>query len=51
MTPVPVPKVSLAARGLQDELENMLGVHVDVVTPRDLPLKFRHIVLAEAKPL
>jgi predicted nucleotidyltransferase len=37
--------------GLQDELENMLGVHVDVVTPRDLPLKFRHIVLAEAKPL
>ncbi|MDP3833683.1 MAG: nucleotidyltransferase domain-containing protein [Hydrogenophaga sp.] len=37
--------------GLQDELEQLLGVHVDVVTPRDLPLKFRSIVLAEAKPV
>lgn len=37
--------------GLQDELEQLLGVHVDVVTPRDLPPKFRGVVLAEAKPV
>lgn len=37
--------------GLQDELEHLLGVHVDVVTPRDLPAKFRDIVLAEARPV
>lgn len=37
--------------GLQDELEHLLGVHVDVVTPRDLPAKFREIVLAEARPV
>ncbi|MFW8369171.1 nucleotidyltransferase family protein, partial [Klebsiella pneumoniae] len=37
--------------GLQDELESMLGVHVDVLTPADLPLKFRAQVLAEARPV
>jgi uncharacterized protein len=37
--------------GLQDELEELLGVHVDVVTPRDLPPKFRDVVLAQAKPV
>jgi len=37
--------------GLQDELEQLLGVHVDVVTPRDLPAKFRDIVVAEARPV
>jgi predicted nucleotidyltransferase len=37
--------------GLQDELESLLGVHVDVLTPADLPLKFRARVLAEAKPI
>ena len=37
--------------GLQDELESLLGVHVDVVTPADLPPKFRAQVLAEAKPV
>lgn len=37
--------------GLQDELEQLLGVHVDVVTPRDLPIKFRSAVVAEAKPV
>jgi predicted nucleotidyltransferase len=34
--------------GLQDELEELLGVRVDVVTPRDLPECFRAQVLAEA---
>lgn len=37
--------------GLQDELESLLGVHVDLVTPADLPAKFRARVLAEAQPL
>ena len=37
--------------GLQDELEQLLGVPVDVVTPRDLPAKFRDIVLSEARPV
>ena len=37
--------------GLQDELEELLGVSVDLLTPRDLPLKFRAQVLAEAMPV
>ncbi|MDX3774706.1 nucleotidyltransferase family protein [Chromatiaceae bacterium AAb-1] len=37
--------------GLQDELEALLGVNVDVVTPADLPAKFRAKVLAEALPV
>jgi hypothetical protein len=37
--------------GLQDELEQLLGVKVDVVTPRDLPERFRAQVLAEARPV
>jgi uncharacterized protein len=37
--------------GLQVELENLLGVRVDLLTPGDLPSKFRARVLAEAQPL
>jgi predicted nucleotidyltransferase len=37
--------------GLQDELEELLGVVVEVLTPNDLPLKFRHQVLLEAQPV
>ncbi len=37
--------------GLQDELEQLMGVHVDVLTPKDLPPKFREQVLAEARPV
>jgi hypothetical protein len=37
--------------GLQDELEELLGGRVDVVTPRDLPERFRAQVLAEAQPV
>lgn len=37
--------------GLQVELETLLGVHVDVLTPADLPAKFRAKVLAEAQPV
>lgn len=36
---------------LQDELQSLLGVHVDLLTPGDLPLKFRAKVLAEAQPV
>ena len=35
--------------GLQVELEELLGVPVDLLTPGDLPLKFRAQVLAEAR--
>jgi predicted nucleotidyltransferase len=37
--------------GLQDDLESLLGVHVDLLTPGDLPSKFRAKVLAEAQPV
>lgn len=37
--------------GLQAELEELLGVRVDVLTPGDLPPKFRQQVLAEAQPV
>ncbi|RSE61596.1 nucleotidyltransferase [Alcaligenes faecalis] len=37
--------------GLQDELESLLGIHVDLLTPSDLPPKFRAKVLAEAQPV
>jgi predicted nucleotidyltransferase len=36
---------------IQVELEKMLGVSVDVLTPKALPDKFRHLVLAEALPV
>ena len=37
--------------GLQVELETLLGVQVDLLTPGDLPLKFRAQVLSEAQPV
>lgn len=37
--------------GLQVELEDMLGVHVDLLTPGDLSPRFRDQVLAEARPI
>jgi len=37
--------------GLQDELQTLLGIHVDLLTPGDLPQKFRAKVLAEALPI
>ncbi|MBL1148121.1 MAG: nucleotidyltransferase family protein [Pseudomonadota bacterium] len=37
--------------GLQIELEELLGVRVDVLTPGDLPPKFREHVLSEARPV
>lgn len=37
--------------GLQVELEALLGVPVDLLTPGDLPPKVRAQVLAEAQPV
>ncbi|WP_341305483.1 nucleotidyltransferase family protein [Pseudomonas sp. TMP25] len=37
--------------GLQVELETLLGVHVDLLTPGDLSPTFRAQVLAEAQPV
>jgi len=37
--------------GLQVELEEILGVPVDLLTPEDLPSSFRARVLAEAIPI
>ena len=37
--------------GLQIELEEILGVRVDLLIPGDLPASFRHIVVAEATPV
>ena len=37
--------------GLQMELEALLGIPVDLLTPGDLPRKFRDQILAEARPV
>jgi predicted nucleotidyltransferase len=37
--------------GLQDDLESLLGIRIDLLTPGDLPPKFRAKVLAEAQPV
>jgi predicted nucleotidyltransferase len=36
---------------LEEELKSLLGVEVDLLTPGDLPTKFRARVLAEAQPV
>ena len=48
----PTPKTTLMdVAKIQVELEALLGVKVDVLTPNALPEKFRHVVLAEALPV
>lgn len=37
--------------GLQVELESLLGIPIDLLTPTDLPAKFRAQVLAGARPI
>ena len=48
----PTPETSLMdiAR-IQNRLHALLGIRVDVLTPKALPPSFRDKVLAEAKPL
>ena len=48
----PTPKTSLMdVAKIQVELEAILGVKVDVLTPSALPDSFRAIVMAEAVPV
>lgn len=48
----PTPKTSLMdVAAIQIELEELLGVSVDVLTPKALPEKFRFKVIAEAVPV
>ena len=37
--------------GLQIQIEQVLGIRVDLLTPRGLPIKFREKVLSEAQPV
>jgi len=37
--------------GFQDEMEDLLGVQIDVRTPGDLPASIRDRVSSEAKPV
>lgn len=37
--------------GLFDDLQGILGPNIDLLTPGDLPKKFRAKVIAEAKPI
>ncbi|KQM78973.1 nucleotidyltransferase family protein [Xylophilus sp. Leaf220] len=48
----PLPETTLFdLGGLQGELEDLLGVPVDVRTPAGLPAHVRAIVVAEAQPV
>ena len=48
----PTPETTLFDIGaVRHELRRLLGVSVDVLTPKALPDKFRDIVLAEAVPV
>jgi len=48
----PTPETSLMdIAKIQNQLQKLLGVSVDVLTPKALPESFRGQVLAEAKPV
>ncbi len=48
----PTPETTLFDIGaIRHELAKLLGVPVDVLTPKALPEKFREAVLAEAVPV
>jgi predicted nucleotidyltransferase len=48
----PTPDTTLFDIGaIRRELRELLGVPVDVITPRALPEKFRDTVLASARPI
>lgn len=48
----PTPETTLMdVAAIQVELEVLLGVTVDVLTPRALPEKFRNRVISEAMPV
>ncbi len=48
----PLPGTTLLdLGGLQEDLHELLGISVDVVTIKDLPFKLREGVIQEARPL
>lgn len=48
----PTPETTLMdVAAIQVELQRLLGVPVDVLTPKALPDKFRNVVVAEAMPV
>jgi hypothetical protein len=48
----PLPGATLLDLGaIQIELEESLGISVDVLTPGYLPIKFRAQILSEARPV
>jgi predicted nucleotidyltransferase len=48
----PLPGATLLDLGaIQIELQEFLGIAVDILTPGDLPKKFREQVLSEAVPV
>jgi predicted nucleotidyltransferase len=48
----PTPETTLMdVAAIQVELQRLLGVSVDVLTPRALPDAFRSLVLSEAEPV
>lgn len=48
----PTPQTTLLDIGaIRHELLALLGVEVDILTPKALPEKFRQSVLAEARPV
>jgi hypothetical protein len=48
----PAPKTSLLdVAGLQIRIEKVLGIRIDLLTPKGLPPKFRDKVLNEAQPV
>lgn len=48
----PLPGATLFSLSrLQDDLEDVLGIRIDLVTPGDLSPRFRARVLDEARPL
>lgn len=48
----PTPETTLMdVAAIQVELEVLLGITVDVLTPRSLPEKFRNQVISEAMPV
>lgn len=48
----PMPGMTLLNVGtIRYKLAELLGVHVDVLTPNALPEKFRGVVVAEAQPV
>jgi predicted nucleotidyltransferase len=48
----PLPETTLFdLGGLQSQLEDLLGVRVDVLTPGDISPRFRDNVIAKAEPV